>query len=161
MNKNVKRIIGLAVVLAVIAALVCTVPVMTLVDRRLSGVEWSLSDPDYAKEREVRIEGWYRRYLFKHDKFVGSISVDGYESVGSFGFYDNHMIFEGPTGDFQNLYFRGNFKDVMIVLDFLGVPNDHVISCGAETREEGIAQYRSHEERGKAGHFLDSENIIE
>lgn len=73
-----KKIFFAALGLIVLALALWFVPAVENIDRVMPAVEWSENDEALCLPTEIALSGKYYRYLFRDDKFIGTISVPGY-----------------------------------------------------------------------------------
>lgn len=78
-RRRIKRARTWAAVLGLtMAAAVCLLPLPRHISRTYQAVEWRSGGGETAAPRAVTIEGYYMDYLFRQDRFDGSIAVEGY-----------------------------------------------------------------------------------
>jgi hypothetical protein len=126
-----KRVIRSIILLAIIALLVSVLPLPVRINKTISGIQWKDGDPAYSEPADIRINGTYKMYLFKHDVFKGHITITNnkltYSSKASlfeitFNDYNNmksggliyyssiyHNFMDGGT-----IYISGAFKHILI-----------------------------------------------
>ena len=152
---------------SVVIALLCILPLPTRINKTVQAVEWSLHDSSIACKQEIKVDGWYFRYLFRNNTFSGMIVLPG--AVESFVDNDEQVIkmekltFDDSPGgavlsyrsspnyppfhSIGEVFVDGNFSDVFIALKADGEVGDRFISLYANDREDGLNQLRRFAEK--------------
>ena len=175
MSKTLKRIITVACLVVLLAALVLKLTAESEINTIYSGFELSLDDEGYARACDVYVTGTYTRKLFDSDVFKGEIILPepyrapledaflsevfidpGRHSVLWYNEVVNYRYVTHHPGD---IYIRGRFDDFIILLNEQPEedeqPHHNTISgklivAPAETEEEArriFSEYYEDEEQ--------------
>lgn len=138
-------------VLLLIAA-VCLLPFPHRIDTVHAGLEWRISDPDYAEPREVIIKGTYYDFLFFDDQFTGHIIAEGHPvsegKLTTCTFFKNwngmpsYASEESPLNALGSLLMPPDGSEILFMIHEKGLwsgDNGLMISAPALTREEAVA----------------------
>ena len=150
----VHRLLKLGIVVLVLAALACLVPLPIPVHKTLSGQSWEDRNPEVSAATEVAIDGIYIKHLiplFFDDSFSGSIRIAGHE-------YASHgstplMTFQRGSGHFDLLYYfdpevgeyrclgmvikKDYFSEIVIWYSSTNDPRQ-LVSAPAQSRQEAL-----------------------
>ena len=78
-RRRARRLRAWCVALALLlAAAVCLLPLPRHISVVCQAMEWRCGDETVAVPRTVSVEGYYMDYLFRQDRFDGSLQVEGY-----------------------------------------------------------------------------------
>ena len=138
------KIIAAVCTVLVIVLLVCILPFPQRINKTYSGVKWYNSSA-VSLNTELGINGWYFRYLFRENKFNGSLTYDNRElEVNSLYLFDSAeipgkagtIIFYNPdTNQMEQagpIYISGSFDEVLICDD------SGFISFPANNRDDAV-----------------------
>jgi hypothetical protein len=96
---NKKKIIRLVIILAFIAILVSVMPLPVKINKTLSGIEWKDGDSTYFESVDIRINGTFKRYLFRNDIFKGHVTI----SNNKLTYTTNARLFDSEFFDINNI----------------------------------------------------------
>jgi heme/copper-type cytochrome/quinol oxidase subunit 2 len=69
-------IVGAVLIVAGLMIFNCSIAYK--IDSTLKGAECRIGDADYSEDVTITVKGVYHKFLFKNDKFKGTISIDKY-----------------------------------------------------------------------------------
>lgn len=150
-----KKIITPVIILAIVAALVCILPLPVKIDTTLSGIRWENGNSDYSEDAEITVRGTYYRYLFRDNTFKGEISVSGLEGMefgsssklrlanaaevnakyGSLLYYSNKKNAFAMAG---SIAVDGAFNGIVILLNENTYGEYQIITAPAADRETAV-----------------------
>lgn len=78
MERLKKWILFFGIVL-IVSLVIYILPWRYRIDKTIQGVQYRLGDEEYSEDVTITIKGVYKRYLFKDDKFEGTLAISLYD----------------------------------------------------------------------------------
>lgn len=155
-NKKIKTKLIILGVLVIVA--VSIFPYVNKVNKKLEAIKWKNNNPLVVEKSKVEIDGYVKKYLFRKDRFIGTINIEG----KNFVFNDNdknsnyvfsnimqELMFINDKGEYQQfgcIKSDSSFKNIFIAINdnkdinssSWCITSGIIISAPAKTREQAI-----------------------
>lgn len=56
-------------------------PYVKKINKKVEGIKWKNNNPLVVEKSEVVINGYVKKYLFRKDRFIGTITIEGNKCV--------------------------------------------------------------------------------